>query len=133
MTTKKAIMMTGVLCFFMLIGLKQSNAQNVQIGINLPYSGNYNEWNLTFTNESTYEVYYFTTGDANFSSQILGSLPAGTYTIEFADAGGYFPWEGFDFGVCGNNYYSFKTRNDNFTWYHAIIDASTSIQIDEGY
>jgi hypothetical protein len=53
------------------------------------------------------------------------------YTIGFDR--NYFPYNGFDFGVCGDNYYSFKARNEAFTWYHAVIDASTYIQIDEGY
>ncbi len=130
MKAKKILMTAGVLCFFMLVGLNQSKAGDVEVGINLPYSGNYNQWFLTFTNEATNEVFYFETGDANFDSHILGTLPEGTYTIYFDS--GYFP-QGFDFGVCGQNYYSFQSRNDAFTWYHAVIDATTSIQIDEGY
>lgn len=130
MKTKQFLIMAGVLCLFMLTGLKSSLANPVEIGINLPYSGNYNVWYLTFTNESTNEVFYFETGDDNYDSHILGTLPEGTYTIEFNS--GYFPL-GFDFGVCGSNYYSFRARNDAFTWYHAVIDSTTSIQIDEGY
>ncbi|WP_207429420.1 hypothetical protein [Pedobacter sp. SYSU D00535] len=130
MKAKKVLLTVAVACLFMIVGVQKTLAQNVQVGILLPYSGNYNNWTLTFTNESTYEVFYFETDDSNFTSQVLGSLPAGTYTIEFNS--GYFP-AGFDFGVCGDNYYKFTARNDAFTWYHAVIDSSTYIQIDEGY
>lgn len=123
--------MSAVLCFLMLTGLKQSIAQDVEVGLNLPYSGNYNEWSIKFTNQATSEVFYFETDDDSFDSHILGTMPAGTYTIEFDSA--YFPWYGFDFGVCGNDYYHFRTSNSSFTWYSAVIDASTVIQIDEGY
>jgi len=131
MKSRKLLIMTGLMCFFMLSGLTKTVAQDVQVGITLPYSGNFNNWTITFTNESTNEVFYFQTDDSNFQSGILGNMPAGTYTISFDCP--YFPWEGFDVGVCGDNYYQFKARNSGFDWYHAVIDATTYIQIDAGY
>jgi|GEM_PF-1146016 len=133
MKTKKMLMMSGVLCFLMLTGLKRSIAQDVELPITLPYSGNYNEWTITFTSETfPYQQYYFETDDDTYDSQILGTLPAGTYTIEF-NSGHFNGSRGFDFGVTGQNYYMYKIRSDSFTWSGAVIDSSTAIHIDEGY
>ena len=130
MKTKPIMLFAAILCFFMLTGMKKSVAQDVQVPIYLPYSGHYNDWYITFTKVGTTESYFFHTDNSTFNSQILGTLPAGTYDIEFQS--GYFP-KAFDFGVCGLNYYQYKIRSDGFFWLGAVIDETTYLAIDEGY
>lgn len=126
---KRIIVLFSLVCFFLSSGFTSVSAQNsVELGIILPSSGNYNNWIITFTGSNG--TYTFTTNDDNFESQVLGVIPEGTYDIEFNS--GYFP-SGFDFGVCGPTYYHFRVRNDSFTWYGAVIEEGTYIQIDEGY
>ncbi|MDQ0639356.1 hypothetical protein QF042_002921 [Pedobacter sp. W3I1] len=130
MKTKKIMMFSGILCFFLLTGLTRAVAQDVEVPIYLPYSGNYNDWYITFTKVGTTESYYFHTDDDTFESKVLGTLPAGNYDIEFQSS--HFP-NGFDFGIWGNETYSFKIRSDGFIWYGVTIDQYTSMAIDEGY
>lgn len=130
MKTKKVMMFVGVMCFFMLTGLQKSVAQDVEVPIYLPYSGNYNFWDITFTKVGTTESYYFHTDNNTFNTKVLGTLPVGTYDIEFQSS--HFP-NGFDFGIWGYETYAFKIKSDGFTWHGVNIDEYTSMAIDEGY
>jgi len=126
----KMMMFAGVLCLFMLTGLKKSVAQDVQVGIYLPYSGNYNEWDITLINDITGETYEFHTNSTTFNTQILGTVPAGHYNIDYQSI--YFP-TGFDFGVTSTDYYHYQIHRSAFRWFTAPIDETTFLIIDEGY
>lgn len=116
-----------LLCMF-LTGFTRSVAQDVEVGIWLPYSGNYNNWSIEFFgNDGSY--YSFYTNDDMFENHILGTIPAGTYRIEFNS--GYSG--GFDYGVTGPTYYHYHADGNYYTWYGAVIEEGTSIMIDEGY
>lgn len=130
MKKNKIMMFTGVLCLFMLTSFQKSAAQDVDVPIYLPWSGNYNDWYITFTKVGTSDTYYFHTNNDTFNSKVLGALPTGTYDIEFQSP--HFP-AGFDFGIWGLNTYDFKIRSDGFTWYGVTIDEYTLITIDAGY
>jgi hypothetical protein len=128
---KHKSLITIAFIFSMLLGgFTRSSAQDVQVGISLPYSGNFNYWTITFYEYSGPNSYVFETDDDTFDSQILGTLPPGKYNIELNS--GYW-WEGFDFGVCGPTFYHFKQGHPSFTWYSAEIEDGTYIQIDAGY
>lgn len=127
---KTKMMFIGALCFFMLTGLKQSLAQDVEVGVYFPSSGRYNEWDITLVNWNTGERYEFHTNSTTAQTNILGTVPAGRYNIDFQS--NYFPL-GFDFGVAGTNYYHYEVHYGTFTFYSAQIDTGTSIFIDEGY
>lgn len=126
----KMMLFAGVLCFFMLTGLKKSVAQDVQVGIYLPYSGHYNEWDITLTNVYTGDSYEFHTNSTTFNTNVLGTVPAGTYNIDYQSI--YFP-TGFDFGVTSTDYYHYQIHRSSFRWFSAPIDATTFLIIDEGY
>ncbi len=129
----KMTLFVGALCFFMLTGLKQSIAQdvqNVQVGIYFPYNSNYNEWDITLTNSATGESYEFLTNSTTAATNILGTVPAGRYNIFFRS--NYFP-AGFDFGVTSTDFYHYEVHYGLFTFYGAPIDATTCIFIDAGY
>ena len=122
----------GALCFFMLTGLKQSVAQevqDVQVGIYFPYNTNYNEWDITLTNSNTGVSYEFHTNSATADTNILGTVPAGRYNIFFQSSYFHYPL-GFDFGVAGADFYRYEVHYGLFTFYGAQIDATTSIFID---
>ena len=128
------LMIAGVLCFFMLTGLKKSVAQDVQVKVFLPYSGNYNEWNITFTNENTNEVYYFETDNTTFSSAILGTVPAGTYRIDF-DRNWYTSSSAFEIGVYlpPSNSYIYKVVDSSINFDHIVVEEGTDITISQDY
>ena len=131
MKTNKILKTAGVLCLFLFIGSKSFAQTNVEVGINLPYSGNYNYWTITFSDNNG-NSYTFYTDNNSFNSHVLGTIPAGTYNIDFSCS--YWGSEGFDIGVCGPNYYHFNSSHtSDFTWYSAVIEDGTYIQIDEGY
>lgn len=121
----------ALLCGMLLTGFSKAVAQDVELTINLPYSGNFNEWTITFYDRNSSNVFILETDNSTFSSHILGTIPAGQYNVEFNCP--YFPWEGFDCGVIGPNFYHFMARNDAFTMYNVPIEEGTGLQIDEGY
>lgn len=129
----KMMLFFGALCFFMLTGLKQSVAQdvpNVEVGIYLPSSGNYNEFYITFINQNTGERFEFHTDNNTAHTNVLGTIPAGLYNIDFQ-------WDywttGFDFGVTSTDFYHYEAHHSAFTYYSAPVDALTILHIDEGY
>jgi hypothetical protein len=125
---KSLIPVALLLCIF-LTGFTRSNAQDVDVYINMPYSGNYNNWSIDFYNNLTQDHYHFETNDATFPTNYLGTVPAGTYRIEFnSDYYG-----GFDYGVTGPNFYQYHSSGNSYTFYNALIEPETTIQIDEGY
>lgn len=124
----KALVILG----FMVLGsFKTSYAQDVEIPIILPYTGNFNEWTITFTNGTN--TYTFETDDETFDSGILGTLPKGTYTINFNSP--YFSSENFDILVydgsdlTGHGITSFT----DLTLYNVVIGDEPLVQIDAGY
>jgi hypothetical protein len=119
-----------VLLLGMLItGATRSVAQDVQVNIALPYSGNFNNWTITF---STWErSYVFETDDDTFQSGILGTLPAGTYDVTFDS--NYFSSEGFDFGIHTPSFSDWRVMHWSFTWYSVYVEPQTLITIDAGY
>jgi hypothetical protein len=121
----------ALICTMLLTGFTRSVAQDVEIEINLPYSGNFNEWFITFYDRNSDAVYYFETDDGTFDSDILGTIPAGSYNVEFNCP--YFPWEGFDINIYGPNVDKTKIVNDAVTIYDVPIEDGTVIRIDEGY
>ena len=124
------MLFAGLLCFFMFIDLKQTVAQEVQVPIFLPYSGRYNEWDITLTNRLTGFTYEFHTTNATFNTFILGTVTAGNYDITYDSS--YFP-RVFDFGVSNPNYYHWRQYGSSFIWFNAPIDENTILNIDEGY
>jgi hypothetical protein len=121
----------ALLCGMLLTGFSKAVAQDVELSIILPYSGNFNDWTITFYSRNSSDVFILQTDNSTASSGILGTIPAGQYNVEFNCP--YFPWEGFDCGVIGPNFYHFMARNDAFTMYNVPIEEGTGIQIDEGY
>jgi hypothetical protein len=130
MKFKKSLIPVALLLCICLTGFTRSVvAQDVDVYINMPYSGNYNNWSIDFYNDLTQDHYHFETNDASFPSSYLGTVPAGTYRIEFNSD--YF--DGFEFGVTGPSYYQYHSGFTSLTFYHAVIETGTTIQIDEGY
>lgn len=121
----------ALLCGMLLTGFSKAVAQDVEIGIILPWSGNFTDFSITFYDRHSSDVYYLQSDETMFPTGVLGYIPPGNYNVEFNCP--YFPWEGFDCGVTGPNYYHFMARNDAFTMYNTIIEEGTVIQIDEGY
>lgn len=104
---------------------------SINLPIYLPYSGRYNEWTITFHDVYSSDTYILYSNNSTFNSGILGTVPYGTYNIEFDCP--YFPL-GFDFGVYSDtNGITFGPKSDSFTKYNQVIDAGSYIQIDEGY
>jgi hypothetical protein len=103
MMKRKANLIPLLLLFGMLLtGYTKTMAQdNVDITLNLPYSGNYNDWYIKFTNNNTSTVYEFWTDDSNWQTSILGTIPAGNYSVEFSSS--YYPHV-FEFYVGGHYY-----------------------------
>ncbi|MCL4637588.1 MULTISPECIES: hypothetical protein [Olivibacter] len=130
---KKQQMVRGlvIFSFILLASFKSSYAQNVEVPIILPYTGNFNNWIITFTSGS--DTYTFETNDDTFDSGILGTLPKGTYTINFNSP--YFSSENFDILVydgsdlTGHGITSFT----DLTLYNVVIGDEPLIQIDAGY
>jgi hypothetical protein len=118
-----------LVCMF-LSGFTRSVAQDVELHITLPYSGNYNFWSIDLISYSTGETYHFDTDDDTFESNLLGTVPAGTYRIEFQST---YTSEGFDYGVTGPTYYHYHADGSSYTWYGAVIEDGTWLAIDEGY
>jgi len=128
MKVKQILLVLGLVFCTFFIGAKNSIAQDVQVRISLPVSGNYNTWTIIFTgNNGTYTFY---TDDNTEYFDVIGTVPAGRYNIEFQSI--YSP-EGFDFGICGPNFYHFRSGVPDFDWFGAEIEEGTYIQIDEGY
>jgi hypothetical protein len=109
-------------------GFTKVQAQNpVQVGIVLPYSGNYNHWNIRFY-DWTGLVYEFDTDDNTFNTQVLGMIVPGTYKVEFSNNYNYGGL--FDYGIIGPTYAHFRGSYDYYQWYGAVIEEGTYIQID---
>lgn len=131
MKTRKMMKVLVVLGLIVCAGFKTSFAQDTEIPIILPYSGNFNEWIITFTNGA--DTYTFETDDDTFDSGILGTLPKGTYTINFNSP--YFSSENFDIlvynggDIIGHGITSFT----DLTLYNVVIGDEPLVQIDAGY
>jgi hypothetical protein len=128
MNFKKSLIPVALLVCMFLTGFTRSVAQDVQVQIGLPYSGNYNYWGIDFYS-STGEHYRFDTNDDTFESGVLCTIPAGIYEIDFNS--GYSG--GFDYGVTGPTYYKYHASGNSYNFYGAVIEEGTTIYIDEGY
>jgi len=130
---KKQQMMKGlvILGLILLGSFKSSYAQDVEVRVNLPYSGNFNEWIITFTGGS--DTYTFETNDETFESGVLGVLPKGTYTVNFDSP--YFSYENFDILVYdgGKIVRQGISSSRDLTLYSVVIGEDPHIQIDAGY
>lgn len=80
---RKFIVPLALLFFMTLSGstIRLSQQQEVEVGIVLPYSGSFNEWQITFIGNG--DPIEFETDDDTFDSEVLGSVPPGEYRIEF--------------------------------------------------
>src|SRR5688572_17128120 len=75
---------------------------DVELSIQLPWSGIYNDWIITFKSRDTGEWCELITDDSMWpDGGILGTIPAGNYDIEFNS--GYS--RGFEFGVDAPDFY----------------------------
>ena len=89
------------------------------------------EWIITFTNNSTNEVYQFVTDywgqdRSQIKTALLGTKPTGTYKVEFdgADFGGY------DYYIGGNWYSGY----DDKTIYNVVLtEQDTDIYINRSF
>ncbi|MFC0318430.1 MULTISPECIES: hypothetical protein [Olivibacter] len=130
---KKQQMVRGlvIFSFILLASFKSSYAQNVEIPIILPYTGNFNNWIITFTSGS--DTYTFETNDDTFDSGVIGMLPKGTYTVNFDCP--YFGSENFDILVYngGEIVRQGITSSRDLTLYNVVIGDEPLIQIDAGY
>ena len=116
-----------LVCMF-LSGFTRSVAQDVQVSIVLPWSGNYNNWGIDFYGTSG-EHYRFDTNDETARTGILGTIPAGVYEIDFDS-----PYNAsFEYGVVGPNYYKYHLGTFYYNFYGAVIEEGTTIFIDQGY
>lgn len=120
-----------LLCGILLTGFsRKAVAQDVTVAIYLPYTGLYNDWTITFTDENNSSNWYeFHTTYENFETQILGTLPAGTYTVDIQSP--HFPHP-FDFWMSSPNYSSHRAVGDGFIWYHVVVEEGSVLQVDEG-
>jgi len=129
MKSKLSFIPLALLCTLLLTGFTKAVAQDVEVKIALPYSGNFNNWTITF---HTWErSYVFETDDDTFDSGILGTVPTGTYDVSFDS--NYFSWEGFDFGIHTPGFSDWRVMHWSFTWYSVYVEPETLITIDAGY
>jgi hypothetical protein len=133
MKRKLNLIPLALLCGMLLTGftrpvVPKKAVNDVTVTVYLPYTGMYNEWVITFIDQNT-NWYEFHTTDETFETQILGTLPAGTYTVDIQS--GYFPHP-FDFWMSSPNYSSHRAVGDGFTWYNVVVEEGSVLQIDEG-
>jgi hypothetical protein len=111
---KKLIMALLLACS--LIGMSGRPQADVEITIQFPYSGYYNEWIVTFTNRvPPYDQYQFETTLAQYpngvpgQSGILGIIPEGNYDIEFNSpySSDQFDYDLFTYTRSGYGYHTF--------------------------
>ncbi|HWV74550.1 MAG TPA: hypothetical protein VN040_22685 [Pseudosphingobacterium sp.] len=131
MRQRQLVKVLIVFGFVLLSSFKYSLAQDVEVRVNLPYSGNFNEWIITFTGGS--DTYTFETNDETFASGVLGVLPKGTYTVNFDSP--YFSHENFDILVYdgGEIVRQGISSSRDLTLYSVVIGDDPHIQIDAGY
>jgi hypothetical protein len=85
----------------------------------------WNFWTVTFVDESTNDTYSFDTDNSTYDSNVLGTLPAGTYTVTFQlDQGTEQDWD--DFYVGGEDH---NNPGNNRTFYHCVIDSDNNLVI----
>jgi len=85
----------------------------------------WNFWTITFVDESTNDTYSFDTNNSTYDSEVLGTLPAGTYTVTFQlDQGAEQDWD--DFYVGGVDH---SNPGNNRTFYHCVINNDNNLVI----
>jgi hypothetical protein len=117
----------ALLCTMLLTGFTPKRVlTDVDLYISLPWTGNYNDWTITFYQKYGPESYTFYTNDDTWDDGYLGTIPEGVYNIEFNS--GYSG--SFEFGVDGPNFYHYM-GGTGYTWYYsAPIEPGTVIHID---
>jgi len=126
-----------LLCGMLLTGFTPKKAvtdpnsvvTDVELYIQLPWSGIYNDWIITFKSRDTGEWYELITDDSMWpDGGILGTIPAGNYDIEFNS--GYS--RGFEFGVDAPDFYHWRFGDNYFNWYNVPITGDATIMIHQG-
>jgi hypothetical protein len=127
MQLKRNLMALLMVCSVSLMGAARSAAQDVQVGIQLPYGGNYNFWNIQFYDTNGFFQFDLNTNNSTYTSQVLGTVPAGRYRVEF-----WGNYDGvFDFGFAGPSGYDWAMGQSPYQFYNVTIEEGTTLYIDK--
>lgn len=134
MKAKQILMVLGFIGCISLLGFTRCVAQDAEVDISLPYSGNYNYWTITFTSVNYPGTQYtFYTDDDNYDPnggyEPLGTVPTGTYNIEYTSA---YEDNFFDYGVITSpDYAEYEEGHGyDFIYYNAPIADGSILTID---
>lgn len=116
-----------------LLFTTESFASPVNIPVQLPYEGIYNDWSITFYDVNTTDYYYFYLSDYDITinssghpTVTLDAIPEGTYNIEFSSP---YNWvNGFRYEACGVSDYD---DYENTLYNVNITTADPYIYIDQ--
>jgi len=126
----KNLIPLALMSIVFLTGYTRNEAQ-VQVGITLPSSGQYNYWDIQFYDSNNNLAYEFFTDDNTFNSGILGNVQPGTYEIDFRNV--HVPdWYLFDYSIYNTDAEPvLKEGHPGFQFFGAVIQEGTNIVIDK--
>ena len=121
---KKNLMLLVLICGFLFTTFSSAVAQNVPVHLTCP--PNKWVWQITFSNNSG-AYYQFDVTEDMSDNNVIGSIPPGTYTIDFYSGyGGVL----FDYGIDTPNYYHWHFGENYITINNVPVDGETFLQID---
>jgi hypothetical protein len=121
---KEKLISLLLVCGFLFTAFSSTVAQNVPVHLTCPPDRWV--WQISFSNNSGAYYQFDITGDIS-DNNVIGSIPPGTYTIDF-----YSNYWGllFDYGIDTPSYYHWHFGENYITINNVTVDGETFLQID---